>query len=100
MKGYNIMSFTLTYGASDAYAKALEKSETKLNTNLKELDKLIVDAVERGEFSIIYDKELIYKTYHFDVLDLLTQFGYRVTEKTTKDNNTYWFISWDVHNYE
>ena len=91
------MSFNLTNTAQEAYTKALEKAEEQLDINLKELDNLINKAIEKGQFSIIYDKELIYKTYHFDTLNLLTQMGYKVTEKETKEK-TYWIISWDIRN--
>lgn len=91
------MSFNLTNTAQEAYTKALEKAEEQLDINLKELDNLINKAIEKGQFSIIYDKELIYKTYHFDTLNLLTQMGYKVTEKETKEK-AYWIISWDIRN--
>lgn len=92
------MSFTLTHTADQAYRQALAKSEEQLNKNLQELDNLIVAAVEKGQFSIAYNKQLIYKTYQFDTLRLLTQMGYKVTEKTAEDDTVYWFISWDVTN--
>lgn len=91
------MSFNLTYTAQQAYNIALENAEQKLNKNLEELDNLINKAIKKGQFSIIYNKELIYNTYQFDTLDLLTQMGYKVTEKETKDV-TYWVISWDIKN--
>ena len=92
------MSFNLTNTAQQAYTKSLEKAEEQLNKNLKDLDNLIIKAIEKGQFSIIYDKELIYKTYHFDTLNLLEQMGYKVTEKKTKDSTLYWIISWDIKN--
>lgn len=91
------MVFNLTHTAQEAYSKALENAEEQLGNNLKALDDLINKAIDKGQFSVIYDKELIYKTYHFDTLRLLTQKGYKVTEKTTKEK-TYWIISWDIKN--
>lgn len=91
------MVFNLTNTAQEAYSKALENAEEQLGNNLKALDDLINKAIDKGQFSVIYDKELIYKTYHFDTLRLLTQKGYKVTEKETK-GKTYWIISWDIKN--
>lgn len=83
------MQFSFT--AQEAYDASLNNYEAQLEKNRLELDALIKKAVERGEFSIIYDKQ----TPANATKTILNQLGYKVTEKNISNEKKIWVISWE-----
>ena len=84
-----------SYTAQEAYDASLLNFEEEVENNKKEIDRMIKTAVDRGEFSIIYDKLATLNTYTNMTKTLLNQLGYKVTEKTVEDNKKIWIISWE-----
>lgn len=84
-----------SYTAQEAYDASLLNFEEEVENNKKEIDRMIKAAVDRGEFSIIYDKLATLNTYTNMTKTLLNQLGYKVTEKTVEDNKKIWIISWE-----
>ena len=84
-----------SYTAAQAYNASLDNYEAKLEKNRLELDSLIKRAIEKGEFSVIYDKQTTSNAYTNTTKTLLNQLGYKVTQKETKDGKKIWIISWE-----
>ena len=84
-----------SYTAAQAYNASLDNYEAKLEKNRLELDSLIKRAVEKGEFSVIYDKQTTNNAYTNTTKTVLNQLGYKVTQKETKDEKKIWIISWE-----
>lgn len=81
-----------TYTAANAYQKSLENFEKRLIENRNALNQKILKAIEAGEFSIIFHKEMLGENYDLSTKELLEDFGYNVIDK-----GNYWIISWDLN---
>ena len=81
-----------TYTAQEAYDASLNNYEEQLEKNRIELDSLIKAAIQRGEFSVIYDKQTAIDA----TKEMLTQLGYKVTEKIISEEKKIWVISWET----
>lgn len=84
-----------SYTAAEAYEASLNNYETQLEKNRLELDSLIKRAIERGQFSVIYDRQTTNNAYTNTTKAILNQLGYKVTEKTTNGKQKVWIISWE-----
>lgn len=84
-----------SYTAQEAYDASLLNFEEEVEKNKQELDDMIKAAVERGEFSIVYDKLATLNTYTNMTKTLLNQLGYKVTEKVVSEERKIWIISWE-----
>ena len=84
-----------TYTAQEAHDASVSFYEERLEKNRMELNSLIKDAVSRGEFSVIYDRQTINNAYGNTTKQILNQLGYKVVEQG-KDDKKVWVISWET----
>lgn len=84
-----------SYTAQEAYDTSLNNYEAQLELNRLELDSLIKDAVKKGRFSIIYDKEVTNNAYFNTTKSVLNQLGYKVVERLSPDGSMFWIVSWE-----
>ena len=77
--------------AQTAYATSHEKYEAQLRRNREELRDLIDAATKKGEFKVIYDRQM------FDgIQDWLESYGYEVSQKILSDSEKkVWVVSWE-----
>lgn len=83
-----------SYTAQEAYDAAVNVYEAQLEKNRLELDSLIKHAVENGEFSVVYDRELTKNNFENTTKSILNQLGYKVTEREGNDRKV-WIVSWE-----
>lgn len=83
-----------SYTAQEAHDAAVDVYEAQLEKNRLELDALIKHAVENGEFSVVYDRELTKNNFVNTTKSILNQLGYKVVEQE-KDGRKYWVVSWE-----
>lgn len=77
--------------AQTAYATSLENYEAQLRRNREELRDLIDAATKKGEFKVIYDRQMFE-----GIQDWLESYGYEVSQKILSDSEKkVWVVSWE-----
>ena len=75
--------------AAAAYQASLENFEELLRRNRRELNDLIKKATERGEFKVVYDRQMF-----SGIQTWLEDYGYDVSQKMIGDRKV-WVVSWE-----
>ena len=83
------MSEAIFMTAQQAYQASLEHFEEQLRKNREELRDLIQRATEKGEFSVIYDRQMF-----SGIQQWLTDYGYD-TERRNVGGRSVWVVSWE-----
>ena len=84
-----------SYTAQEAHDASVDNYEAQLEKNRVQLDSLIKTAIERGEFSVVYDRQTTSNAYTNTTRQILNQLGYKVVEKEVDDKKI-WVVSWET----
>lgn len=84
-----VMAEQIFITAAAAYQASLENYEAQLRKNRQELNELIIKATERGEFKVVYDRQMF-----SGIKSWLEDYGYVVSQKVIGEKPV-WVVSWE-----